>query len=156
MGKCMTTLLEISDNIKTQDNRCTAYPLFVVFQKREIVTHEDYDHDFIAWFNEEGERANEETSKQLDEMRKDIDGNHFMEDEIELGNDEDGITEWRQLAIKEIDEFVTACFTEKGCNDYLALNKHNLKKPYIYTESLFRNHEMLSIRDYILETFEND
>lgn len=146
----MIDLKALAEQIATQDNRITADPIFVVFQKREIVTHEDYDHDFIAWFGEEGERADEETTKQLDAMRKDIGGDYFMEDEIELIDDEDGRTEWRLIAVKEFDEFVTACFTEKGCNDYLARNKHNLRNPFIYVDSLYRNAEMIGLRDYIL------
>lgn len=47
------------------------------------------------------------------------------------------------------DEFVTVCFTYQGCKDYLAVNGHNLNQPFIYVHSLFRNSEMLSIREFL-------
>ena len=50
----MIDLKTIGEAIKLQDNRATRDPLFVVFQRREIVTDEDYDYDFIGWYDEDG------------------------------------------------------------------------------------------------------
>ncbi|SDZ95374.1 hypothetical protein [Marinobacterium iners] len=130
--------------ITTQDNRITADPLFCVFQKREIVTDADYGYDRIVWCSDEGE-ADDETAQHLDELREDVDSDHWHESEIKL----DGV-EWRRLAVKKIDEFVTACFTEQGCKDFLAINGHNLRKPFIYVTSLFRNEEMKALRNWIM------
>ncbi len=47
-------------------------------------------------------------------------------------------------------KFVTACFTRKGCEDYIAVNGHNLKEPRIYTASAYRNREWQTIRAFLL------
>lgn len=141
---------EISENLKTQDNRITADPLFAVFQKSPIVVDEDFDHDRIVWVDDEGNEADTETADQLNAMRSDVYGLRYREDEIELG-DEDR-TEWRRLAIKEADQFVTACFTEAGASAYLKRDGHNLNQPFIFVTSLYRNEEMRQLRDWLLST----
>jgi hypothetical protein len=70
--------------IRTQDNRCTASPIFIVQQRR---------------------------------------GKHW--------------------------DFVTACFTEQGCKDYLARDGHNLKEPRIYAAGSYRNSEWQAVRNYL-------
>lgn len=45
--------------------------------------------------------------------------------------------------------FVTCCFTAKGCEDYIAANGHNLKKPRIYVESGYRNREWEIMREFL-------
>lgn len=145
-------LIETGERIADQDNRCTDQPMFVVFQKSTLVVAEDYDHDRIVWVNEDGNEADHATATQLDAMHDDVSGNHFMEDEIELG---DGVrTEWRRIAIKEIDEFVTACFTEQGCKDFLAIQGHNLRRPFIYAAGSFRNREFQSLRTLMLNLYQ--
>lgn len=148
-------LKALAEQIAIQDNRITADPLFVVFQKREIVTNEDYDHDFIGWFDEEGNRADEETAVKLDEMYSDTKSDWFRDDEITLEDEEEGDTEWRRLAIKEVDEFATACFTEQGANDYIKACGYRLNKPFIFVDSLYRNREMIGLREYILSRWEH-
>ncbi|MCL1485171.1 DHHA1 domain-containing protein (plasmid) [Marinobacter sp. M3C] len=140
----------ISEGIKTQNNRITADPLFVVFQKHEIVVDEDYDYDRISWGNSDGE-ADDEVQARLDEMRSDPDSDFFMDNEIELHDEDTGIEDFRRCALKEIEEFVTACFTEAGANDYLAVNGHNLRKPFVYVTSLYRNEEMKRLRGWLMQ-----
>jgi len=140
-------MAEISQNLKTQDNRITADPLFVVFQKREIVTHEDFDYDRISWGSSDGE-APEEIQEQLNELYGDVESDFFREDQI-THTSEDGTETWQRAALKEIDEFVTACFTEAGAEAYLKSNGHNLRQPFIYVTSLFRNEEMKNLREWL-------
>lgn len=124
----------IGENIRTQDNRVTSDPMFCVYQKREIVAHEDYDHDRIVWIDEDGNEATERQRMRLELLHK-----NFREPP----------EKWRRVAVKEIDEFVTCCFTEKGCKDYLACNGHNLRLPFIYVKSSFRNGEYIGIRNWL-------
>lgn len=135
---------EMSELINAQDNRITADPLFCVFQKRTIVVDEDYDYDRIVWADGEGNEASDTETEKLNKLRADVDGDYCAENEIEWDS-----VEWRRLAIKEIDEFVTACFTEQGCKDFLATQGHNLYKPFTYVTSLFRNIEMIQLRNWI-------
>jgi hypothetical protein len=142
---------KLSENLATQDNRITQDPLFVVFQKREIVVDEEFDHDRISWGNEDGE-VDDHIQDRLNEMYDDIDGDFWREDEIELTDEETGTGTYRRVALKEVDEFVTACFTEVGANDYLKANGHNLTRPHIYVTSLYRNEEMKRLREWLLST----
>ena len=45
---------------------------------------------------------------------------------------------------------MTACLTRQGAEDYIACNGHNLTKPYIYVESLYRNAEMIALRYHLM------
>ncbi|HFF3904072.1 TPA: ead/Ea22-like family protein [Escherichia coli] len=122
----------IGENIRTQDNRITSDPMFCVYQKREIVVDADYDYDRIVWVDEDGNEANKRQSRRLELLHE-----NFREPP----------EKWRRVAVKDIDEFVTCCFTEQGCKDYLAANGHNLRLPFIYVKSGFRNAEYIGIRN---------
>lgn len=124
----------ISENIRTQDNRATSHPLFAVMQKREIVVDGDYDHDRFVWVDEEGHEATDHQKRRLD---------------LFIKNFREPPEKWRHLAVKEINEFVTACFTEQGCKDYLNANGHNLRHPFIYVFSAHRNAEFIAIREWL-------
>jgi hypothetical protein len=136
----------IADNLRTQDNRMTADPLFVVFEKREVVVDGDYQHDRIVWFGDEGVEADAEQTERLDAIQNDVDSDQYLESEIEL----EGM-KWRKLAILEVDSFVTACFTEAGARAYLEINGHNLRKPFIYADGLYRNEEMKGLRHWLMQ-----
>lgn len=127
----------LGENLRTQDNRVTSEPMFCVYQKREIVTHADYDHDRIVWIDDDGVEANERQRMRLE----------LLHDSCREVPDK-----WSRIAVKEIDEFVTCCFTEKGCKAYLACNGHNLRLPFIYVKSGFRNAEYIAIRNWLMTT----
>lgn len=122
-------------SLNTQGGRFTADPFFCVFSKREIVVDADYDHDRIFWWHQERHvEASETTELRLESLRR---------DGRETGD-------WVKLAVKEIDNFETACFTEQGCKDFLEIQGHNLRKPFIYATSLFRNREMIALREALM------
>lgn len=123
--------------ISTQDGRCTADPLFCVFEKSEVVANDEYDHDRIVWVDAELDNDEvTETKRQRLELLHD-DGRDINE-------------RYQRLAIKEVDKFVTACLTEQGCKDFLAIQGHNLRKPFTYVTSLFRNEEMKQLRSMMM------
>lgn len=124
----------IGENIRTQDNRITSAPMFCVYQNREIVVDADYDYDRIVWVDEDGNEANKRQSRRLELLHE-----NFREPP----------EKWRRVAVKDIDEFVTCCFTEQGCKDYLAANGHNLRLPFIYVKSGSMNAEYIGIRNWL-------
>ncbi|HDK0526407.1 TPA: ead/Ea22-like family protein [Escherichia coli] len=124
----------IGENIRTQDNRITSDPMFCVYQNREIVVDADYDYDRIVWVDEDGNEANKRQSRRLELLHE-----NFREPP----------EKWRRVAVKDIDEFVTCCFTEQGCKDYLAANGHNLRLPFIYVKSGSMNAEYIGIRNWL-------
>lgn len=122
--------------IRTQDNRCTDQPMFAVMAKREIVTLDTHDHDRIVWVETKSgdyREADEHQVRRLEALRK-------------RHRDREG---WERYAMKEIDVFVTACFTEQGCRDFLARDGHNHRKPFIYAFGSYRNAEYQAVRAWL-------
>lgn len=122
----------IGELIRTQDNRITDQPMFVVFQKREIIGSDEHSPSRICWVWD-GEEVSELRAKRLEALYQD-------------GRDTRG---YDRYAMQEVDEFVTACFTEHGCKDYLRQNGHNLRLPYIYACGSFRNNEYQLVRNLL-------
>ncbi|MCY2115853.1 hypothetical protein OW833_01950 [Klebsiella pneumoniae] len=130
--KLSPELYTIGDLIRTQDNRITDQPMFVVFQKREIIGSDEHSPSRICWVWD-GEEVSELRAKRLEALYQD-------------GRDTRG---YNRYAMQEVDEFVTACFTEHGCKDYLRQNGHNLRLPYIYACGSFRNNEYQLVRNWL-------
>lgn len=125
-------LSTIGELIRTQDNRITDQPMFVVFQKREIIGSDEHSPSRICWVWD-GEEVSELRAKRLEALYQD-------------GRDTRG---YDRYAMQEVDEFVTACFTEHGCKDLLRQNGHNLRQPYIYACGSFRNNEYQLVRNWL-------
>ncbi|MHC9213731.1 hypothetical protein [Serratia marcescens] len=132
-------LSAIGELINTQDNRITDQPFFAVMTKREIVASEDHDCDRICWVeNQSGDyvEATETQHRRLEAI-------YQAKYEVRDG--------WDRYAMTEIDVFVTGCFTEQGCKDYINKNGHNLNKPFIYAFGSYRNDEYQTVRKFIMQ-----
>lgn len=125
----------IGRNLRTQDNRATANPQFIVQQKiRFYGVGLDYT-DLFKWIDSDNP---EDVASDIEEH-----GLNFLDSEgLDTGS-------WRKVGYIEHWEFVTACFTEQGCEDYLRVNGHNLKEPRIYVESAYRNCEFNEVRELL-------
>jgi hypothetical protein len=122
--------------LHTQDNRITAAPMFAVQQKRRVYGIDTEYEPLIAWTNDEGFEASPE-----DAARFETAYDHDCDAEQEG---------YRRIGYHEYWEFVTGCFTEQGCKDYLARNGHNLNEPRIYAYGTYRNEEWKTIRDFLM------
>jgi hypothetical protein len=130
----MDSLRDIGHLINTQDNRYTDQPMFIVFEKRGMVTLDTHDHDRIEWYDPDNvSTADDHKAKRLEALHNG-------------GRDTPG---WERYAVKDIDVFVTACFTEQGCKDFLARDGHNLSKPFIYACGSYRNSEFRAVRGWL-------
>lgn len=130
-------LRQIGELLRTQDNRWTDKPMFIVEQKRLYVTEEGYNDYRIEWHDSESGNygiASALRAKRLEVLNR-------------AGRVYHG---WQRLAVHDVWEFVTACFTEQGCKDYLAINGHNLKETRIYADGSYRNEEFRQIRDWLM------
>lgn len=127
----------IGELIRTQDNRCTSEPLFLVQQKKRMYGMDpDYCEDY-DWISEDHEVvANEIERAGLDALE-------------DKGKD---ITGWEKAYYVDQWEFVTVCFTEQACKEYIEANAHNLNEPRIYAASAYRNREMIAIREFLKST----
>lgn len=130
------TLLEISERLRTQDNRIMESPMFCVQIKVRDVGYDSAYATSTCW----RDSANDETIYDDDEGFKEApDGD-----------------EWEEFGYVDRWETVMVAFTEKGCEEYLNLNGHNDKRNAhkgevrIYVESFNRCPEMIAIRDYIM------
>ncbi|GAG30941.1 unnamed protein product [marine sediment metagenome] len=59
------------------------------------------------------------------------------------------VTGWVKSYYLDTWEFVTACFTEQGCQDYIDANVYNLDEPRIYVASAYRNCEFIAVREML-------
>lgn len=130
-------LRQIGELISTQDNRYTDQPMFIVQQRRRVYGFDtDYCENVIWLCSEDdySEASAEEAAKLEAEYQ-------------ESGRVKSG---WQRTGYTDQWEFVTACFTEQGCKDYLQRDGHNLKEPRIYAEGSYRNEEFRAVRNALI------
>lgn len=129
-------LEKIGERLRTQDNRCTADPMFCVQIKiRDVGFHPGYTSG-VCWYNPE----------ELEVIYDD--DPDFKEPEGEG---------WEKYGYKDRWEDVMAAFTEEGCKEYLALNGHNDRRRAhngevrTYVKSFYRCPEMIAIRKALMD-----
>jgi hypothetical protein len=123
-------LHQIGHRLRTQDNRCTANPIFQVQVKERIYGFDSAYSDGFEW--------------------KDDDHNSV---EIPEGADPDsppnGVTVVHYTTVWRV---VMAAFTEEACKEHLRLNGHNYRgEVRIYADSLYRCPEMIAIRGFLMK-----
>lgn len=133
-------IAEIGRLIATQDNRATAAPIFAVQERRRYYGVEEGWAEGVVWFRSEGGDAEGAKAARL-----------------EAGYRATGTVpeEWNRTGYVDVWEFVTACFTEQGCAEYIRANGHNLTDPRIYAYASYRNHEWQTVRDHLLKAVGN-
>jgi len=126
----MFDISEVGKNVKNQDNRMTSNPMYCVQVKiRDVGYDANYGDDFCWW-----------NAGQLETVY----------------DEPENLTGWEKFGYKDRWETVMVAFTEKGCEEYLALNGHNdMRKAHngeirIYAESFNRCPEMIGIREYLI------
>jgi hypothetical protein len=131
----MERMRAIGGLIRTQDNRCTDQPVFIVQQKQLTYGVDDAYTDLYHWCHRDGEGvADEVLSNRLNNRHR-------------AGK---STGKWEKIGYVEHWEFVTACFTEQGCAAYLNLNRHNLHETRIYADGSFRNEEYKAVRNFLI------
>lgn len=129
-------LKAIGQLLRTQDNRYTAEPFFLVQEKRRIYGLDDQYTDQSAWLNVDGDEVTDE---------KEIE---TLEDNERW--DRPNIDHYKVYYLDQW-QYVTGCFTEQACKDYIARNGHRHQGELrIYADSLYRNHEMLAVRAFLM------
>lgn len=125
-----TTLLAISERIRTQDNRYTQDPMFCVQEKKRDVGYDSMWAANYCWHN----AKTGETIFDDDEDFSEPDGD-----------------DWGKYGYVDRWETVMVAFTEGGCLGYIHENCHNHRgKLRVYAESFRRCPEMLAIRSFLL------
>ena len=137
--KEMKPLRDIGQLLKTQDNRITDAPIFIVQQKHREWGYDSGYSDTYKWIDNESGDGCEASDEEVRQIEQEIKDDKFQGSCYE------------KIYYKDSWEFVTACFTEQGCKDYLNTNGHNLKEPRIYAEGSYRNLEYRKVRDYLMK-----
>ena len=126
----MDTLSDISERLLTQDNRCTAEPMFCLQIKvRDVGYDPQYADGNTVWI--------------------DMQSGDYEEVEPETEGAE-------EYGYKDRWETVMVAFTEEGLNDYMRQEGHNVKarahngETRIYVESFRRCDEMTRIRQFLM------
>jgi len=133
----MFTMEENGERIRTQDNRITAEPMFLVQELRRVYGIDtDYDPK-IAWLY-----ADESVEVDADEAAR-LEAT-FQQD----GNDSpEG---FQRAGYHETWEFVTCMFTEGAADLYIAQMKHRHSGPLrTFVDCAYRNHEWNAVRDFL-------
>jgi hypothetical protein len=129
-------IAEIGRLLRTQDNRITDAPLFIVQEQKRTYGFDPAYSDKAVWLDCEGGEVDAEEHARLEGLHDD-------------GEDIPG--DWTRTAYQDTWHFVTACFTEAGCNDYIARNGHNHSgKLRVYADSSYRNEEWRTVRAFLM------
>lgn len=130
----MRSLKEIGELIRTQDNRITDQPMFIVQEKVRDYGFEPLYSDDYEWLDEEGCIADPDQAEELE--KGEADGKLIIN--------------WTKTYYRERWEFVMGCFTEQGCEDFLKIDGHNHKETRIYAQGTYRNHEFQEVRKALM------
>ena len=124
-------IAEIAKRLKSQDNRCTADPIFIVQElKRRYGIDTDFDPE-IAWLHED---ESVEVGAEMAEL---------LENKFKIDGDAEP-SGYRRVGYKEEWEYVQPFFTEGAADLYI-------KQMRTYTDSAYRNWEWIAVRKHLLE-----
>lgn len=137
-------ILALSQQLHTQDNRCTSHPIFQVRDTKQVVCFADQS-DATHWWDAEGDAVlDEELIKRLEDA--DPWGSY---ESIKLEGDEAGV-EYTRSHTKTLRQVVAVFFTQQAADAWVKANEHRHNSLEIYIDSGFRNPEWQAIRDFLM------
>lgn len=140
MAATLAPIAHIRHELQTQDNACTAHPLYVVFNRRRIHGMDpefgDSNYDWID--------SNSGDYVEADEHQK------LVCDRYEriYGQSPTG---WDKRYFIEVEEFVTCAFTREAADRFVARKYHDYRHLHVYVESLYRMPEMIAVREALID-----
>lgn len=134
----------IANELKTQDNRITDSPIFLVYYWEKVPTDSEYSDDYYyqecaddyCAFDTIGEVYEYHGDPKPDEL-----------DEDDMLDKYDCIS---KIAYIKKKVFLQPFFTEKAANAYMKRMEHRYKGMFTYVDSLNDNPEMKAIRNFLL------
>lgn len=160
------TLEETSRLMRTQSNRHTQYPLFIIQDEQEVPKAPGCGQ-YTKYFN--GDTLGEITAEQynaLDEYlcQDDVDENDIeliklLEDTGYTALEDVDLSDWREVCYDlewVYRDEAGVFFTEKACHDHIEKNSYHYNKPRSYVISAWRNPEMVATMQMILKLTGND
>lgn len=148
-------LQELAEELRTQDNRITAEPLFCVQTKRKVWTSDEFDYDGFEYYDTSACEFCDEDDivAYLEELRQEaIENGTYDSDSDDYEFDPEYPQDpFVQAFYKVHYETVTVHFTEKAANSYMESNRHNLNDPRVYVTSQYRAREWNRVREILLK-----
>jgi len=143
-------LKKLSETLLSQDNRATQHPIYLVFEVTDVVIDDDYSpsvggHDIETRYIYTDPENTDSGTIELDDV------DDYIKDQKENYDEIIDIDSLTKLRVAEIPNFVNAHLTDEGAKLYIKQNKHNLNKPYTYVNSFYRCHDMIDLREFLLE-----
>lgn len=134
-------LVKLKHELRTQDNRSTANPIFLVQEEIKVISNEEYGcsdgYDIVEKVT--GDYSTYETKCEA------------YRDLLEMGYGKEDIRgEVDEVPYQCRWEAIQYCFTEKGAQAFIDIDKHNHNKLRIYADGLYRNVEMTTLRNLLL------
>ncbi len=170
-------LLEMSDQINTQENRCTADPIWQVRCKRWRVTAEGYSDVFHIFNHFDGDVVADSShdspiNEQISSHIFNSCGNNewVCSWSLAYGNGEESMSEqdliddfnesfdakYNELPenvdlhwMEEYEDIVKTCLTEADANWFIKRKQHDYPKLYTYVESMCYCPQMIELRNWI-------
>ncbi len=141
--KAARLLSDLEQRLATQDNRATAWPLYVVEEEERIYGMDpEYAHegtDYIWSYCDDPEYSHDTDgdlrAEHPDETWEDLDSCSVMGVETKDGQ------RYEKIYYLNRWKFVCAHLTANAANAYIKQNRHNLRKPRVYVTSQYRCYE---------------
>ncbi len=126
-------LVELSRKLRTQDNRGTDYPMFVVQENRKV--YAEYNQDWDGAERKEDIEPDDMCEKCIRKYKKNKDINEYCED-----CDSDQFNYWKLEDTFNLNP--GAFLTAEACDRHIAQNDYHYRIPRSYGISTWRNNEM--------------
>jgi 5'-3' exonuclease len=144
------SLIELSEELNTQDHRATAMPYFFQIQTQEEVAVPDGCGNEAWHYDGTLLKTDKEINEEVSEI-KDISTDKVAE----LSNDEkEEILEkagWNKVCYDYKDKYENAFFTAKACKEHIRLNSYHYIKPVDYLSHASRNPELELVLKFLCE-----
>lgn len=161
-------LMEMSEQLNTQDNRITAEPLFCVYYDEKGPPSGDYA-DGHEYYDDEGLVGYFEDYRQL--LIDNVDSNEEYVERLLESAGCDNLGEVCEEDLYIFDEytmgvhkgfclkkkrFVKASLTEAGAQQFIDRKQHDYPPLYIYVESMCYQWQMIELRNWIKSLTKNN
>jgi len=158
-------LMEMSEQMRIQDNRGTSHPFFQVRCKRYIVTEQGYNEAGYELCTDDGvvyrsyaaeeddlEKLLIEDYPEFCEQWRIDEGDETVDDAISsFDPTEDDLPEGVRLVyVQETEEIVSTHLTEVGARQFIRRKQHDYPKLYTYAESAYWSPQLRQLQDWII------
>ena len=140
-------LIELSENINSQDNRSTAMPYFFqVMTKEKIYVAEGCGTE--CWASDGSTMETEEEITKFISEHKDIPIEDVTKDEYERKEILEE-ADWRKVNYDYEEKFQNAFLTEKSCKEHIKRNGYHYSDPVDYLSHAFRNPDLELVYEFL-------